>query len=45
VQVQPEAAPAAMVGSLEIFLPRDRRVRLTGPVDRQQLADVLAALA
>jgi hypothetical protein len=34
-----------MVSSMEIFLPRDRRVRLTGRVDRQQLADVLAVLA
>jgi transposase-like protein len=45
VQVQPEAAPVAAAGSLDIFLPHDRCVRLTGTVDRQQLADVLAALA
>jgi len=45
VRVQPAAAPVAPSGGIEIFLPRDRRVRLTGMVDRQQLADVLAALA
>ena len=43
VQVEPEAAAAA--GGMEIFLPHDRRIRLTGVVDRQQLAEVLAALA
>ena len=45
VQVRPEAVPAAAPGGLEIVLPHDRRVRLTGTVDRQQLADVLAVLA
>lgn len=45
VQVLPEATPAVAVGGIEIVLPHDRRVRLTGTVDRQQLADVLAALA
>jgi len=45
VQVEPEAAAAAAAGGIEIFLPRDRRIRLTGVVDRQQLAEVLAALA
>ena len=45
VQVQPEAAPALAAGGIEIFLPHDRCVRLTGTVDRQQLTDVLAALA
>ena len=44
VQVVPEAAPVAATGSLEMFLSQDRRIRLTGKVDRQQLADVLAAL-
>lgn len=29
---------------IEIVLPNQRRVRLTGPVDRQALIDVLAAL-
>ena len=45
VQVEPESAPATAAGSMEILLPHDRRVRLTGTVDRQQLADVLAVLA
>ena len=45
VQVVPEAAPVAAAGSLEIFLSHDRRIRLTGMVDRQQLAEVLAAMA
>ena len=45
VQVQPEAARETVVGEIEIFLPHDRRVRLTGAVNRQQLADVLSALA
>ena len=45
VQVQPEATPVAPAGGLEIVLPHDRRIRLTGKVDRQQLAEVLAALA
>ena len=45
VQVQPEIVPAAVPGVIEIVLPHDRRVRLTGAVDRQQLADVLAVLA
>jgi transposase-like protein len=44
VRVQPEAVPAAAPGGIEIVLPHDRRVRLTGTVDRRQLADVLAAL-
>lgn len=29
---------------IEIVLPGDRRIRVRGPVDRQMLADVLAAL-
>jgi len=31
-------------GSIEIVLPHQRRVRLTGAVDRQTLTDVLAVL-
>src|SRR5579862_9141969 len=31
-------------GQVEILLPGDRRVRVSGPVDRQMLADVLAIL-
>ena len=45
VRVQSEVAPEAAAGGIEILLPRERRVRLTGLVDRQQLAAVLAALA
>ena len=45
VQVEPEAAPGTATGSIEIMLSHDRRIRLTGVVDRQQLAEVLAALA
>jgi hypothetical protein len=45
VRVQPEAAPECAAGGMEILLPHDRRVRLTGAVDRQQLITVLAALA
>ena len=45
VRVEPEVAPLAAPGGIEILLPHDRRVRLSGRVDRQQLADVLAALA
>ena len=44
MQVVPEATPVATPGGIEILLPHDRRVRLTGTVDRQQLADVLAVL-
>jgi hypothetical protein len=36
---------AAVSGTIEILLPSDRRVRIAGKVDRQQLADVLAVLA
>jgi hypothetical protein len=32
------------VGCIEIILPGGRQVRLHGPVDRQSLVDVLAAL-
>jgi len=42
VQVVPETAPVS--GGMEIVLPHDWRVRLTGTVDRQQLADVLSVL-
>jgi len=45
VRVLAEESPAAAVGTIEILLPQDRRVRLTGTVDRQQLAAVLAVLA
>jgi len=45
VQVEPQAAPGTATGSIEIMLSDDRRIRLTGVVDRQQLAEVLAALA
>jgi hypothetical protein len=31
-------------GQIEIALSGDRRIRLSGPVDRQMLADVLAVL-
>jgi hypothetical protein len=44
VHVEPEAGPVAAARTLEIVLPHDRRVRLSGAVDRRQLADVLAAL-
>jgi hypothetical protein len=37
----PSMAP---LGTVEIVLPGDRRVRVTGKVDRQQLADVLGVL-
>lgn len=43
VQVQPDA-PAEEPGCIEIILAGGRRVRMRGPVDRQQLAEVLAAL-
>ena len=46
VRVVSEAAPqAAAGGEIELLLPHDRRIRLSGVVDRQQLAAVLAALA
>jgi hypothetical protein len=44
VRVESEGAPAGPTGVIEIVLPHDRRVRLSGKVDRQQLADVLAVL-
>jgi hypothetical protein len=37
-------AASASAGAVEIVLPGDRRVRVMGPVDRQQLADVLVVL-
>ena len=45
MQVEHEAAPGTATGSIEIVLPHDRRIRLTGVVERQQLAEVQAALA
>ena len=45
VRVVTGEASEAAAGALEILLPRERRVRLTGTVDRQQLRDVLAVLA
>ena len=45
VRVEGEALTTSAAGSLEILLPHERRIRLTGTVDRQQLATVLAALA
>jgi len=45
VQVVTERTAEAAAGTIEILLPRDRRVRVTGTVDRQQLAVVLAVLA
>lgn len=44
VQVVPEGAAEGTTGTIEILLPQERRIRLTGKVDREQLADVLAAL-
>jgi hypothetical protein len=42
VQVTAARLPSP-TGAVEIVLPGDRLVRVTGPVDRQQLVDVLAA--
>jgi hypothetical protein len=39
-----EDAPAVASGPIEIVLTSGRRVRVSGPVDRQMLADVLAVL-
>ena len=44
VRIVPETAAALATGTIEILLPSDRRLRLIGAVDRQQLAMVLAAL-
>jgi hypothetical protein len=44
VRVVPEAPAATPTGTLEIVLPGDRRIRLSGRVDRATLADVLAVL-
>lgn len=44
VRVVPEASTAMPVGTIEIVLGRDRRIRLAGPVDRTTLTDVLAML-
>jgi len=45
VTVAQERSVPALAGQVEIVLPGDRCVRVTGPVDRQMLADVLAVLA
>jgi len=45
VRVVPEGPSEAATSTIEILLPQERRVRITGTVDRQQLAEVLAALA
>lgn len=45
VRVAAEDASEAVVGTIEILLPQDRRVRISGTVDRQQLSAVLAVLA
>ena len=45
VRVVTEGACEGVAGTIEILLPQDRRVRISGTVDRQQLADVLAVLA
>jgi hypothetical protein len=44
VHVVAEEALAAAAGTIEILLLRDRRIRVTGVVDRQQLSAVLAVL-
>lgn len=43
VHVTHDAGPAAP-GRIEIVLPRGQRVRISAPVDRAALADVLAVL-
>jgi hypothetical protein len=43
VQVTPER-PANAGGRIEIVLAGGRRIRVSGPVDRRMLADVLAVL-
>jgi hypothetical protein len=44
VRVLPEASAAMPAGTIEIVLGRDRRIRLSGPVDKTTLADVLSVL-
>jgi transposase-like protein len=44
VTVAAQTPAGAGEGRIEIFLARDRRVRVTGTVDRQMLADVLSVL-
>jgi len=39
-----EDGPAVAGGQIEILLAGERRVRVSGPVDRRMLADVLAVL-
>ena len=43
IRVSPSETGSAE-GTIEILLSGDRRVRVSGPVDRQALADVLAVL-
>ena len=45
VRLEPETLSEPVPGGIEILLAHGRRIRLTGAVDRQQLRDVLAALA
>ena len=44
VPVMVSGLPARTSGRIEIVLQDGRRVRVTGPVDRQMLGDVLAVL-
>ena len=43
VRIRPES-PLDTHGQIDILLPGERRIRLSGPVDRQRLTDVLAVL-
>ena len=45
VQLRPETISEPAPGGIEILLPHERRIRLTGTVDQLQLRAVLAALA
>ena len=45
VRVVTEQASEAVGGTIEILLPRDWRIRVTGVVDRTQLSAVLAVLS
>ena len=45
VRLQPETLSEPAPGGIEILLPHERQIRLTGTVDPLQLRDVLAALA
>jgi len=42
--IPPETSAVASAAMVEIMLPGERRLRVTGRVDRQQLADVLEVL-